>query len=101
MRIGVCINVGDEPPSAQRSESELERFFDLTLDLLAIAGFDGYLKRVNQAYVRTHGYTMEELLARPMLDLVHPDDRDSVREALAGMLQGNDVAGFENRVICA
>jgi PAS domain S-box-containing protein len=101
MRIGVCINVGDEPPSAQRPDSELERFFDLTLDLLAIAGFDGYLKRVNQAYARTHGYAIEELLARPMLDVVHPDDRDSVREALAGMLHGNDVAGFENRVICA
>ena len=56
----------DSPqPPAPQLESELERFFDLTLDLLVIAGFDGYMRRVNPAYQRTLGYPMQELLARP------------------------------------
>jgi PAS domain S-box-containing protein len=66
-----------------------------------IAGLDGYMKRVNPAYVRTLGYSMEELLARPMLAVVHPDDVASVGEVLGGLVDGKDVIGFENRVICA
>ena len=62
---------------------------------------DGYLKRANPAYERTIGYPMEELLARPMLAVVHPDDVESVGTVLAGLLDGEDVIGFENRVICA
>jgi PAS domain S-box-containing protein len=84
-----------------QSGSELERFFDLALDLLVIAGLDGYLKRVNPAYVRTLGYAVDELLARPMLDVVHPDDVESVGAVLSGLLDGDDVVAFENRVICA
>ena len=83
-----------------QSGSELERFFDLSLDLLVIAGLDGYLKRANAAYERTMGYPMDELLARPMLDVVHPDDVASVAEVLGGLAQGEDVIGFENRVVC-
>jgi PAS domain S-box-containing protein len=86
---------------APQLESELERFFDLTLDLLVLAGFDGYMRRVNPAYQRTLGYPMQELLVRPMLDVVHPDDQQSVGDVLSGLLQGEDVVGFENRVICA
>jgi PAS domain S-box-containing protein len=98
---GARINVGGEPPSVPQSGSELERFLDLALDLLVIAGFDGYLKRVNPAYERTLGYPIEELLARPMLAVVHPDDVESVGTVLSGLLEGEDVIGFENRVICA
>jgi PAS domain S-box-containing protein len=97
----VRIDVGDELPAVPESGGELERFFDLALDLLVIAGLDGHMKRVNPAYARTLGYPMEELLARPMLAVVHPDDVESVRTVLSGLLDGEDVLGFENRVICA
>jgi PAS domain S-box-containing protein len=40
-------------------------------------------------------------MARPMLDVVHPDDQQSVGDVLSGLLEGEDVVGFENRVICA
>ena len=100
-REGARIDVGGRPPSVPQSGSELERFFDLALDLLVIAGLDGYLKRANPAYERTIGYPMEELLARPMLAVVHPDDVESVGTVLAGLLDGEDVIAFENRVICA
>jgi len=73
--------VGGEPPSAPHSESELEQFFDLALDLLCIAGFDGYFKRVNPAYVRTLGYPARELMSRPFFEFVHPDDCASSRTA--------------------
>src|SRR5271169_5958154 len=48
--------------------------FDLSHDAFFIAGFDGYLKRANSAFARSLGYTLEEMLARPFMDRVYPDD---------------------------
>jgi PAS domain S-box-containing protein len=94
--------VGSEPSSVPQSESELEQFFDLALDLMVIAGFDGSFKRVNPAYERTLGYPRGELLSRPFLETVHPEDVPSVRDVFAELVAGDrdDVIGFENRVIC-
>src|SRR3979409_359877 len=96
---GARIDVGSQPPSVPQSESELEQFFDLSLDLLCIAGFDGYFKRVNPSLERTFGYSSRELLSRPFLEFTHPDDVQSSRDVLAELLRGNDVLGFENRVV--
>jgi PAS domain S-box-containing protein len=60
--------------TSQPFDSELVRLFDQSLDLFYIAGFDGSLSRVNPAFERVVGYRQEELLARPFIGLVHPDD---------------------------
>ena len=83
----------------RRAERETERIFELSLDLLCIAGLDGYFKRVNPTAERTLGYSSEQLLSRPFLDFVHPDDRERTREALDVLARGNEVAHFENRYV--
>jgi PAS domain S-box-containing protein len=82
-------------------DDELVRLFDLSVDAFCIAGFDGYLKLVNPAFARILGYTQEELLARPLMDNVHPEDRESVRAVLGELAHGNDIVGFECRQVCA
>jgi PAS domain S-box-containing protein len=81
----------------RRAEEELDRFFTLSLDMLCVAGFDGFLKRVNPAWGRYLGYTSEELLARPYMDFVHPDDRTPTTTAADRLSAGGQVLAFENR----
>jgi PAS domain S-box-containing protein len=85
----------------QVAERELEGIFNLSLDLLCIAGKDGFFKRVNPAFERTLGYTGEELVSRPFLDFVHPDDLTVTQDAFDSLVQGEEVVRFENRYIRA
>ena len=82
------------------SESELEQFFDLALDMMVIVGVDGYFKRVNPAAERILGYSRRELLSRPVEEFLHPDDVQSTHDAFARLKSGNEVIGFENRYRC-
>jgi PAS domain-containing protein len=88
-------------PPLPQSGTELEEFFDLTIDLLCIVGFDGYFRRVNPSLERTLGYPRPELFSRSVLDITHPDDVQPSREALAQLTEGHDLVGFESRVSCA
>ncbi|AUX40597.1 anti-anti sigma factor protein [Sorangium cellulosum] len=79
---------------------ELGRFFELSVDLVGIAGFDGHFKRVGQAWERTLGYSREELLSRPFLDFVHPDDRERTLAESAHAFAGTGSVTFTNRYRC-
>jgi PAS domain S-box-containing protein len=81
----------------KRAEEQLERFFTLSLDLLCVAGFDGYFKRVNPSWERALGYSADELLARPYLEFVHPDDRHVTTQEADRLGTGGRVLTFENR----
>jgi PAS domain S-box-containing protein len=64
----------------ERAEAELSRFFHLSLDLLVVAdGSDGRFKRVSPAVKDMLGYDVDEFLATPFMDLIHPDDHDATR----------------------
>jgi PAS domain S-box-containing protein len=81
----------------RRAERAVDDIFDVSLDLLCVADVDGYFRRVNPAFERTLGYTSEELLSRPMLEFIHPDDRDATGRFLASLDTGAQIEHFENR----
>jgi PAS domain S-box-containing protein len=85
----------------KRIDSELEEFFDLSIDLLCICGFDGSFKRVNAAFERLLGFPRAVLFERTVFDVTHPDDRQPVQDAVERIAEGHDVIGFEARVVCA
>jgi PAS domain S-box-containing protein len=85
----------------RQAQRDVERIFELSLDLLGIVGFDGYYRAVNPAFERTLGYSRQEIVSRPFMDFVHPDDQESSRGAFAAVLRGEAVTDFENRFVCA
>ena len=84
----------------ERAEEQLDRFFNRSLDMHCLAGFDGFLKRVNPAWQRTLGYDASELLSRPYHEFVHPDDRAALQQELAKLKQGQEITAFEMRCPC-
>jgi PAS domain S-box-containing protein len=84
----------------KRAEEERDRFFTLSGDLLCVAASDGFFKRVNAAWQAALGFTPAELLARPILDFVHPDDRSRTEEEMGRLARGQESDLFENRYVC-
>ena len=86
----------------RRSAAEqLDYFFNISTDLLCIAGTDGYFKRLNPAWEHTFGYTTGELLAKPYVEFIHPDDVDRTNaEAAEQAADGKPTLSFENRYRC-
>lgn len=80
-------------------EAESGRLFDLSRDMICIAGFDGYFKRVNPAFERTLGYDRKELLGRPFADFVHPDDRERTADEAVALTEGAGTVQFQNRYL--
>ena len=76
---------------------ELNRFFNVALDLLCIADTDGYFRRLNPQWEVALGYSLQELEGRRFLDLVHPDDLASTLTAIGELSNQNVVIDFTNR----
>ncbi len=75
------------------------RFINLSVDMFCIAGFDGFFKSLNPSFERTLGFTAEELLAKPYLEFIHPDDRPATI-VQAHRVETHEVLAFENRYLC-
>lgn len=82
---------------AELTEAEFTRFFAQSLDLLCIAGLDGYFKSLNPAWTDCLGWALRELLGKPFLDFVHPDDRQATLAEFDKVAQGAETILFENR----
>ena len=84
----------------KQTQQDRDRFFNISLDLLCIAGFDGYFKRLNPAWSNVLGYSSDEMLAKHFLELVHPEDRAIAASELEKIQNGQPVINLENRCIC-
>lgn len=83
------------------TDSLEQRFFDLSIDMLCVLGFDGYFVRLNRAWEATLGFTREELMSRPFLEFVHPDDRERTANQNRDVRDGGQARHFENRYLCS
>jgi len=81
--------------------TDFARLFEMATDLLAITDANGRFTAVNPAWERVLGWTREELMDAPLLEFVHPEDRQATLDVIerAG---GEDfeLSHFENRHRC-
>ena len=92
--------VGVDITERKRNEERRDQFFNTSRDMLCLAGTDGYYKRVNPAFENTLGFSPDELLAKPFIDLVHSEDREATTRALRQLSAGHGTLEFENRYRC-
>ncbi len=80
-----------------QAESDMIQFFELSLDLFCIAGFDGFFRRINLNFSRVLGYSEADLLSRPFLEFVAEEDRNKTDKVMSQLLEGKPVVRFRNR----
>ncbi len=77
----------------------LDPFFELSEDLICIAGYDGYFRRINPAVSKLLGYTEEELFSKPISSFIHPEDQAITAKHRGHLIQNTPLLNFENRYI--
>ena len=80
-------------------KEKLEKLLNLSTDMICVAGTDGYFKKLNAAFTFTLGWTIEELLAKPFYDFIHPDDVTITINEIKKLATGEKTINFENRFI--
>jgi PAS domain S-box-containing protein len=101
--VGVIFDITDRKEAENAlllKTKELDQFFNLALDLLCIADINGWFKKINSAFASVLGYSPEDLLSRPFLDFIHPDDLDRTMRELEKLQSGVPTIRFENRYRC-
>ncbi len=94
------INIIMDITERKQIEGERDRLFNYSIDMQCIIGFNGFFKLLNTAWEHTLGHHRRDLVTKPFLTFVHPDDRLSTQAFFETLLQGNSVKGFENRYLC-
>ncbi|UOF02917.1 hybrid sensor histidine kinase/response regulator [Bdellovibrio reynosensis] len=84
----------------KKAEQDLNQFFNVSIDLLAMADTKGYFRKINPAFVELLGYSAEEFCSKPAIEFIHPDDVESTIREIQRQAKGHTVMSFENRYRC-
>ena len=82
------------------AEEERDRLFNLSVDMLAIGGFDGSFHQLNPAWVRAFGWSRDDILAEPLLHFIFKADVEIMKDFLQVLQHGDPVQGVECRFRC-
>jgi two-component system, sensor histidine kinase and response regulator len=85
----------------QQTEAEeiYRAIMDNCVDVICAFDIEGRFLQVNRACQRLWGYSPEELIGKPFMQMVHPDDREKTAQADESILDGTAALNFENRYI--
>lgn len=98
-KVEQIIGVSREVTNEKKLTKERDMFFEVSLDMICIATFDGYFKQLSPMWEKLLGWSEEELKAKPYLELIHPDDIESTIEASKILETGEKIISFDNRYL--
>lgn len=82
----------------EKRTRERDRTWELSRDMLAVVAFDSMPLALNPAWEYTLGWSRDELLREPLLNLVHPEDRTMLRVKAESLRRGRVAPRFDIRV---
>ena len=91
---------GTGDPNPSPADSGMSVFFHMVPDLLCVASVDGYFKKLNPAWESVLGFTIDELLSRPLIEFIHPDDVAGMIKEVEEHMEGKETKFFINRHPC-
>ena len=83
----------------KQTQEEIQRIYNLSTDMLGIIGENGYFKKINPAFEYLLGYSLDEMLAKPVADFIHSEDRAAMLAEAEGVVRGNIAKNFESRFV--
>jgi diguanylate cyclase (GGDEF)-like protein/PAS domain S-box-containing protein len=91
----------NQPPSPPEPGAGLtfSSVMDLLLDAICVVDVHGRYLFVSAAFERIFGYAPEKVIGRPMIELVHPDDRARTLQAANEIMAGQPKPHFQNRYV--
>jgi diguanylate cyclase (GGDEF)-like protein/PAS domain S-box-containing protein len=93
-----CVGIGLVGQRLAREAHGRRRWFEMSNDMLCEASFEGYLLELNDEWQRTLGWSRQELMARPIVEFVHPKDVERTADMAAGLTESrSEAVDFENR----
>jgi PAS domain S-box-containing protein len=98
--VDVIAASADKADAARALQQLEDSFFETSIDMLCCLDFNMHFRRLSPAWERTLGFTREELMSRPFMDFVHPDDRERTLKQNADVRSGGQALSFENRYLC-
>ena len=85
--------------SKEHQIANFDFYLNQSIDLVCIAGTDGFYKEINETFIKTFGYTKEEILKKKLLDFIHPDDLEVSNKVMHDLKLGKNSFNFENRIV--
>lgn len=86
-------------PELEDQQLKVSTFFELTPDLVCIAGKDGFFKKINRAVIDKLGYTENELMSIPIDSFIYPEDKQITSNEREELLKGKSLLNFQNRYV--
>lgn len=80
-------------------QSYISRIVELSDDLYCVAGIDGYFKSLSDNWVQTLGFELDELMSKPYINFIHPEDLEPTIKEASKLSQGQKTVDFVNRYI--
>ncbi|MFH0976478.1 MAG: PAS domain S-box protein [Spirochaetota bacterium] len=99
--ISYCIDIIERDKQKQKIEEERDRLFNYSIDMMCIIRFNGYLVQINPAWEKTLGWSNDELMAKPFIKIVYPEDRESTFEIGKRLMTDEHlISNYLNRIMC-
>ncbi len=97
--IGMSMDIS-ESKKIEIEREQFFKFFNISSDIMVIADPNGCFQKINPACLDVLGYSETELLSKPFIDFVHPDDRQNTLDEMANQIKTGKSMNFENHYLC-